>query len=237
MNRNVILVSGKSASGKSASLRGLRDPEGVIYLCTESGKELPFSSKFRSANIVDPMQVFKAFEEADKINAHTIIIDTATYLMDMYESVYVLPSSDGRKAWSYYAQYWKRLMQQYVAQAKQNVVILAHTSDVYNESELIMETMVKVKGSLMNQGIESYFGQVISTKKLPVSRLTDIHNDLLEITEDDELVGVKYVFQTRLTKDTVNERIRGPLGLWSKEEVFIDNDLQKVLDRLHAYYT
>ncbi len=59
---------------------------------------------------------------------------------------------------------------------------------------------------------------------------------MLNVTEEEELVGFKYVFQTRLDKDSVNERIRGPLGLWSVQETFIDNDLQLVLDKLQDYY-
>ena len=31
VNDNLILISGPSATGKSASLRNLRDPEGVLY--------------------------------------------------------------------------------------------------------------------------------------------------------------------------------------------------------------
>ena len=38
---------------------------------------------------------------------------------------------------------------------------------------MINETLVKVKGSLMNQGIESFFTNVISTKKLALSALSD----------------------------------------------------------------
>jgi hypothetical protein len=44
------------------------------------------------------------------------------------------------------------------------------------------------------------------------------------------------VFQTKLTKDTVNERIRSPMGLFNTSETFMDNDVQKLLNHLHAYY-
>ena len=61
-------------------------------------------------------------------------------------------------------------------------------------------------------------------------------NDMLHITEDEELLGFKYVFQTRLTKQTLGERIRSPMGMFSKEETFIDNDAQTLLDHLKDYY-
>jgi hypothetical protein len=88
----------------------------------------------------------------------------------------------------------------------------------------------------MNQGIESYFNNVISAKKVPLNKLDGYENDLLNITPRDEAVGFKYVYQTMLTKDTVNERIRGPMLMWDDSETFIDNNLQYVLERLHKYY-
>ena len=237
MNKHLVLISGKSATGKTASLRNIKDPEGVMYLNCESGKEIPFANKFKTAIIVDPYQVYEAFEHAENKNYHTIVVDSLSFLMDMYESVHVVPADDGRRAWGSYAQYFKNLMQQYVSVSTKNVIFMAHTSDVYNEKEMIQETFIKVKGSLMNQGIESYFSTVISTKKLPLKTVEEANSPLLNITDDDKLMGFKYVFQTRITKETVNERMRGPMGLWSANEVYIDNDVQYVIDRLHAYHS
>ncbi len=73
---------------------------------------------------------------------------------------------------------------------------------------------------------------------MALANLTDTvaKSDLFTITPEDEIVGFKYVFQTRLTKETVNERIRSPVGMWDLNETFIDNNLQNVLDRLHKFY-
>jgi antitoxin component of RelBE/YafQ-DinJ toxin-antitoxin module len=127
-------------------------------------------------------------------------------------------------------------MQDKIASSSKNVLVLAHTMDLLNESEGIMETLVKVKGSTMNQGVEAFFSTVISSKKLPLKKLEKYQNDHLTITEEEEAVGFKYVFQTLLTKETVNERIRSPMGLWSRNETFIDNDAQLLLDHLNEYY-
>ena len=109
--------------------------------------------------------MYQAIEQAEKRpDVHTIIIDTLTHLMDMYESVYVLTSANTMKAWGDYAQFMKVLMSQYVASSTKNIIFLAHTSDILNEAEMINETIVKVKGSLMNQGVESFFTSVVSTK-------------------------------------------------------------------------
>jgi len=237
-NDNLVLISGASGTGKSASLMNIKDPEGVMYLNCEANKKLPFRSKFQEFNIIDPNQVYEAFDYAEgQANIHTIVIDTLTYLMDMYETMYVLTAANTMKAWGDYAQYYKKLMQYYVAKSTKNVIILAHTRQIMNEADMVLETKVPIKGSLANQGIESYFSTVISTKKMPLNKLQDYQNNLLHITEDDEILGYKHVFQTRLTKDTVNERMRSPMGMWSREETFIDNDVQLVIDRLHEFYS
>ena len=238
VNDNLVLVVGKSATGKSACLMGLKNPTGVMYLNCESGKKLPFRSKFKEFTITDPLQVYEALQKAEEMpEIHTIVIDTSTYLMDMYESLYVVNAANGQKAWGDFAQYFKNLMQQYVAKSTKNVIFLAHTADVLNESEMTVEVRVPVKGSLKANGIESFFSQVIATKKMKVKDLKPYANPLLTITAEEEALGFKHVFQTRLTKETVGERLRGPMGMWDKEETYIDNNIQLVLDRLYEYYT
>jgi hypothetical protein len=239
INNHLVLVSGKSSSGKSASLMGMDKPEGVMYLNCENGKKLPFKTKFKELIVTNTDQIPQAFAEAEKMpEIHTIVIDTLTYLMDMFESTRVIPSTDSRTAWGEYAQYLKQLMSQVVAKSTKNVVFLAHTTDVLNESEMVNETVVKVKGSLMNVGIESFFSTVISTKKMALEKLDDkvTKSKLYKITGEEKDLEFKYVFQTRLTKDTVNERIRSPMDMWPINETYIDNNLQNVINRLHEYY-
>lgn len=236
-NDHLVLLCGKSATGKSASLMGLENQEGVMYLNCEAGKKLPFKSKFKQYTIIDPLQVNEAFTAAESMpEIHTIVVDSLTYLLDMFESTYVLNATNGMQAWGHFAQYFKVLMQQYVAASTKNVIFTAHTSDNLNESEMVMETKVPVKGSLKNNGIESYFTVVIASKKVPLKALKDYSSDLLTITPEEEALGFKYVFQTKLTKDTVNERLRGPLGLFDTKETFIDNNMQLVINRLREYY-
>lgn len=219
------------------TLRNLRDPSGVMYLNTESGKRLPFKNDFKKMVITDPMQVYQAFAQAEEMSdVHTIVVDSLTYLMDLYESVYVRTATNTMKAWGDYAEFFRTLMQQYVAKSTKNIIFTAHTMDIMNDAEMAMETLVKVKGSLMNNGVESWFSNIITCKKMPTNKLGDFDSDLLRITEDEEMLGFKYVFQTRLTKETVNERIRAPLAFWNRDETFIDNDVQFVIDRLNEYY-
>lgn len=238
VNDNLVLICGKPASGKSASLMYLDNPEGVLYLNCENGKKLPFRSKFEQVVITDPMDVYDAFDQAEEYEeVHTIVIDTFTYLMDMYETKYVVNSTDGRSAWGTYAQYAKKLFSHYIAKSSKNVIILAHTTDVLSEEDGVsLDTLVKVKGSLMNTGVESFFSCVVAAKKMTLKDLKQYENPLLVPTEDDEIVGYKHVFQTRLTKKTKNERLRSALYMWECEETFIDNNAQLVINRLHEFY-
>lgn len=236
-NDQLVLLCGKSATGKSASLMGLEKPEGVMYLNCEAGKHLPFKAKFKQYTITDPHQIIEAFDAAEGMpEVHTIVIDSLTYLLDMYESLYVLNSANTMKAWGDFSQFFKTLMQQHVAKSTKNVIFTAHTSDTLNEGEMVMETKVPVKGSLKNNGIESYFTVVLASKKVPLKTLKEYGSPLLTITPEEEALGFKYVFQTKITRDSVNERLRGPLGLFDTKETFIDNNMQLVLNRLHEYY-
>lgn len=236
VNDNLVLLVGKAAAGKSASLMNLPNPEGVMYLNCEAGKKLPFRSKFKEFTIIDPLQVEEAFVAAEGMpDVHTIVVDSLTYMMDMYESVYVLNSANTMKAWSDFSQFFKRLMQQHVANSTKNVVFTAHVLDTIND-EMITETCVPVKGSLKNNGIESYFSCVIAAKKVSIKDLKDYGNDLLDITPEETALGFKHCFQTKLTKKTVGDRLRAPLGMWDQKETYIDNDMNKVFGRLHEYY-
>ena len=236
-NDHLVLICGKSAVGKTASLMGLKDPEGVMYLNCESGKRTPFKAAFKQYTVNDPLQIYEAFLAAEGMpEVHTIVVDSLSMLMELYESVYVINSANTMKAWGDYAQYFKNLMQQHVAKSTKRVIFTAHTVDTLNESEMVMETKVPVKGALKGVSLEAYFSVIVYAKKISTKALKGFKNDLLEVTTDEEALGFKHVFQCRLTKETVNERIRGPMGMFSHQETYMDNDAQKLLDRLEMYY-
>lgn len=236
-NKYLLLLAGKSGTGKSAALRDLAPQEGVLYLNCEAGKELPFPNKFEKHTITDPLQIYEAFTYAENTKRiHTIVIDSITFLMDMYESNYVLTAEDTMKAWSNFAQYFKKLMQYYVARSTKNIVATAHTLDKYNESDMVMETSVPIKGALKNQGIEAYFSTVLGCKKVTLDKLEGMRSPLLTLSTREKLHEFKYVFQTEITKETINEKIRSPMGLFKEEEVYIDNNVQNVIQRLHTFY-
>ena len=239
-NDQLILIAGISGTGKSAALRNLRNQEKWMYLNTEAGKKLPFRNKFQNFRISDPYQVLEAFdwamlpENADGIEG--IIIDSMTFLMDMFESMYVLNSPNTMKAWADYNQFFKSVMQDRVIRFGKPVIIIAHVRDEYDEKNLETKTAVPIKGSLKGNGVEAYFSTVVATKKVSIKELEKFNSGLLDVTEEDKELGYKHVFQTRITKGTTGERIRSPMGLFNKSETYMDNDAQLLLDHLNKFY-
>lgn len=238
INDQLILICGYSATGKSASLRNIRDQDKWLYLNTEAGKRLPFKNNFQSYRISDPYQVIEAFEYGtDNSDVKGIIVDSLTFLMDMYETQYVLTAPNTMKAWSDFNQFFKQMMQEKVVVFNKPVIFIAHVSDVLDEKNMEMKTSVPIKGALKNQGVEAYFSTVVASKKLPLKDLEKYNSDLLHISEEEKELGFKYVFQTRITKNTTGERIRSPMGLFSKEQTYMDNDAQILLDHLNEFYS
>lgn len=234
-NDHLILISGESATGKSVSLMNL---EKVLYCNCESGKKLPFKAKnFKEVIITDPLQLYEAFDWAETQEDYEyIVIDGLNYLMDMFESVHVLTSANKMTAWGDYSQFFKKVMQQYVAKSTKKVIFTAHTRTILNETAMVMETKVPIKGALANQGVESYFSTIVSTKKVQIKDLEGYENDLLHITDRDKKLGYKHVFQTLPTAETVNEKMRSPMGMFEDNETFIDNDASQLFNRLEEYY-
>lgn len=237
VNDNLLLISGESTTGKSAALRNLTPQEGVMYLNCEAGKKLPFRNKFETYIITDPWDVYGAFDHAEeRDDIHTIVVDTLTFLMDMFESVFVLTSSNTMGAWSDFQQFFKNLMQDKVANSTKNVIFLAHTRADFDEILGDYRTQIPIKGALKSNGIEAYFSTVVSTKRVKLKDLSEQDTTMLTITEEEEDVGFKYVFQTRLTKSTRNERIRSPMGMFGKHQTYIDNDAHMLMEHIKEYY-
>lgn len=244
INDNVFVIAGEADKGKSASLEYLTEVEGIECLNAEP-KKLTFAAEFGVTRITDPEQIFPELvriQSDPKI--HTVIIESISYLMDMYETIYVIDSEDTRAAWGQYQHFWKKLMFQYIANMTKNVIFTSHVKEEIeriNEATVKVVTKMPVKGALKNTGLESAFTTIVAAKCLPVHELQGYENDLLDITEDDIQLGYKYVFQTRKTKDTFHEPIRSPRkrgsNMWSVKETYIDNNAQHVLNRLRQFYS
>ena len=236
-NKQLILIVGETSTGKSASLRNIPDQEKWWYANFESGKNLPFRNKFKKKVFTDPQELFPVF---NLLNASPevvgVIVDSLTFMMEMYESVHVLTAANKLTAWGDFQQFFKGLMQQFVSVTDKTVIFTAHTKETTDAYGNLCRT-VPVKGALKDNGIEAYFSCIIATKRMRISELEkQTKTPLLNITDQERALGYKHVFQTLPTAQTVGERIRSPMDMWLPSETFIDNDVQLVLQRLNEYY-
>lgn len=241
-NKRVVLIAAPPSHGKTHSLYKLADDPGVAYLNTDL-KDLPFrvpKNGMKVLKITHPDLALDAIDdlEAEYPEVHTVILDTVTFLMDMYETQVVQTSSDTRKAWGGYATFYKGLMHR-VKTSEKNFIILAHAFTEYNDDSLSNETRVPIKGQIGKVGAEADFNIVLSCKKVTLKQLEkeECESEFLNISKKEERLGFKYVFQTELTKDTLSEKIRSPMGLWDDNELYIDNDIAHIIQRLAEYYS
>lgn len=235
-NKNLVLVMGKPNTGKSTALRNLSDPSSWAYLNADL-KELPFKSDFavnvEIANAYDILDFIDNIEAEPSVQGG--ILDTITFLMQMYERQYVSGAANGQAAWGAYGNFYRDIIHKLKAGTK-NYAILSHASTTLDEQAGVMDTSVPIKGSVGRTGVEADFTTIVSTKQMPIKKLEGFESDLLHITDEEREDGFKYVFVTRITKDTVGEKMRSAMGLWARNELYIDNDLQQVFSRLKTYY-
>lgn len=234
-NKNLVLVMGRPNTGKSASLRNL-PMENMAYLNADL-KEVPFRDRFMaSVEVADANDILGFIEEIETNDDLTGgVLDTITFLMAMYERQYVTYAKNTQAAWGAYGNYYRELIHQIKAGTK-DYAILAHEEIKLNEQSQMMESSVPVKGAVGKIGVEADFTTILNTMQMPIKKLEGFENDLLTITDDERADGVKYVFATRVTKETAGGKMRSAMGLWKREELYIDNDLNLVFNRIKEYY-
>ena len=235
-NNHIVLVMGKPNTGKSTSLRNLKNQESMIYLNTDL-KALPFKSKFlKTIDVADAMDVIGYIQQIEEVPTVTgAVLDTITFLMSMYERQYVLNATNTQKAWGDYGNFYRDFIHA-IKSGTKDYAILAHEDTILNEQTMQMESKVPVKGSVGKTGVEADFTTILSTKEISVKKLEAYQNDLLHITDEEKEDGVKRVFCTRISKEFIGDKTRSAMGLWKRNELFIDNDLDQVFTRLREYY-
>ena len=234
-NKNIVLVMGKPATGKSASLMNLPQ-ESMVYLNTDL-KELPFRDRFKvNQEVALATSMGSYIAEIEKQPDVTgAVLDTLTFLMSMYQRQVVANAVNTMKAWGEYGDFYRNLIHA-IKSGSKNYAIMAHEESFLNEQTAQYESRVPVAGSVGKTGVEADFTTVVSTKQMPIKKLESFENDLLTITDAEREDGVKYVFQTRITKETAGEKMRSAMGLWDRSELYIDNDLNQVFERLNTFY-
>ena len=236
-NKNVVLIMGRPNVGKSHSLINLKNPERVAYFNTDL-KELPFPSKFKiNIEIANPYDILAYIDDIEEngTDIDTVILDTITFLFDMFENQVVHTSADTQKSWGAYAQFYQTLMNK-IKRGTKNYIILSHEGDKYNDKEMVVDVSVPIKGSTGKKGVEGDFSNILQARTISVTEAEKWPNQFLNITDIEKEDGIKRVFVTRITKDTLGHKIRSSFNLWKREELYIDNDIDIVINQIQNYY-
>lgn len=236
-NKNVILIMGRPNSGKSHALLSLDKPERVAYFNTDL-KELPFPSNFKiHVEISNPYQILDFIDQIENkgTDIDTVALDTLTFLFDMFENQIINTSADTQKAWGEYAQFYQTLMNK-IKRGTKNYIVLAHEGEKYNDKEMVVDVSVPIKGSTGRKGVEADFSNILQAKTISIAEAKKYPNPFLNITAEEEEDGVKHVFITRITKDTLGHKIRSSYKLWDRKELYIDNDIDIVIKHIQEYY-
>lgn len=238
-NKLTILVVGPPNSGKSTSLRNLKNRSSWVYLNTDN-KDLPIAGAnafLKNVTVDNPLNMLSyipQLSESPKVEG--VVLDTITYLMNQYERKLVATAKDTQKAWGSYATFYGNLME-LMKHSTKPFVIMAHEKKILNESLMQYESEIPVKGSVGKLGVSADFTIVVTAKQMLVTKLAEYANPLLTITDAERKKGIKYVFQTGINADSLGELTRAPLGMFSDDEMYIDNDIQLVIDRAIKFYS
>lgn len=236
-NDQTVLLIGETGMGKTRSLKNLPANK-TVYANADAGKRLPFQNKFRKEFIItDPMQfinIMNKIESKDDIDI--LVADTINNLMDLFVTRYIKNSPDTRKAWGDYSQFINDLFGQYLPNTKKTYIFLGHL-ETQEDNFGVQRQVVPIQGKLgKGKGIESFFSTIIRATIVDVDDLEPYQNPNLIITPNEKEDGFKYVFQTRKTKHSRSFNIRSPEDMWSRQETYIDNDMNIVIERLKQYY-
>ena len=239
-NGHSILVLARGGYGKSFSLIDLKDPENAAYLNTDN-KPLTVNVKFGvSEFITKPKQVLKYLKAINKGKIknppHTVVIDTITHLMKMYHTQHIANASNVQDAWAGYATFYNKVLHE-VKVGKFNTIIMGHLTEVYDDDGNILEIKVPIQGQIGKIGIETDFTTIVEVVVMKPKNLKSHKNELLNITKEDKEDGIKRVFLTRKFKKFQHSKARSQHNLYERKMLFIDNNVQHVLDRLDNFYS
>lgn len=235
-NNLVFLITGPPNSGKTTSLWFLDNPEKYVYLNTDR-KPVPFKDKFLvSASVDEPLDMLDYLDQVElNDDVEGVIIDTVTFMMDMFETLHVVNSADTRSAWGEYAQFYKTFIHK-MKSGKKKYILIAHEEISLNAKTNQYESKVPVKGAVGRTGAEADFTTILAAREVETWMLEKYENDLLTITDEEEEDGIKRVFVTRINKEITGNKMRSAMGLWDRSELYIDNNAQNVINRLSEYY-
>ena len=214
-----IMIVGSTGSGKTTSLRNL-PLDKTIYINVDN-KMLPFRANnlYKHVKLENTQQLINGMDAAEEDdNVEYIVIDTLTFLGDLFYTEQVENASNGMSAWQNYKAYINKVIAMAKASNK-HYIFLAHDQSTYDEKEMVTKTFAKIQGSLKGGGIEANFTFVLYTAVIqdPTTRLP------------------KYVFQVNKSAKSLDVSAKTPMGLFA-EPYTEDNDVVDVFKAIEEFY-
>lgn len=239
-NGHTILILGRGGEGKSHSLINLTQPEYSVYVNTDN-KPLPIPDRFGFSSYIDkPSKVMKILTSLNKLSQkkqpNVVILDTITHLMRNYVIKYVNTSSDTRSAWTQYLDFYVKVTEQ-LKLGNFNTVVMGHLSVERDEdSGKIIDVACPLQGQAKRLGIETDYSIIVESATISLKLAKKhAHKKLLTITDEDKAMGMKRVFVTRKHKKFNFTKARLKYGLIPVTQLYINNDIQMLLDLLNNY--
>lgn len=250
-NKLTILIEGVSGGGKSSSFQDIpADLQKHVLFLNAEGKELPFAHDFCEFKITDPHQVTAAInriiegkpfkhKSGEEIHPKLVALDSFTFLMDQFVSLYINTAEDTRGAWGDYASFIRTLMLEKVAKLRIPFVATTHILQSDDMEHMEKVSRAAIQGGIgKGNGLESYFTTVVYAKQL---RLKDIEPFLadatmLTLTEEEKFDEKKHVFVTRPAKQHSGDRIKSPRGMFSTKDLYMDNSIPQLITHINNFY-
>lgn len=223
---NVVMLLGKSGTGKSTSVKGLNPKETVVI--NVLGKRLPFKGSqgiYNSQNNnlfqkEDYQQIITLLGQIDKSASYVknIVIDDLIYVMR--KEYFKRAKESGYNKYTELAQHFQQIVSTCEnLRADLNVFFIMHSEDIQSDK---ITTGYKV----------STIGSLVDNQYNPMEVVPMV---LYSSVQYDDKGQAKYGFYTHRFKDgTIEIPAKTPDEMF--EEDFIPNDLGYVVKAMNEYY-
>ena len=222
MSSKLIAIVGPSGSGKSTSIKSLNPDE--TFIINVARKELPFRGAEKMYN-----KERKNYMEVDDLQQITGLLGTINekaphiknIIMDdaIYSMFFLMMKKANEVGYSKFTNLAKDVTNMLTtARRLRNdlkVFYLTHSENIEDEGKIVGQK-IKTIGKMLDN-------QVVLEGLFTIALYTHVDEDRNEVAN--------YHFVTNRWR---NYPAKSPMGMF--EEILIDNDLQKVVDIIDAYY-
>ena len=222
---NIMIILGKSGTGKSSSIKGLNPEETVIINTLK--KRLPFkgssalynAEKKNMFNIDDYEQIINCLKfVGDKTDKKNIVIDDCIYCMR--KEYFRRAKEAGYTKYTELAQHFQQLISTCEnLRDDLNVFFMLHSEDVVSDNSIVGYKV-------------STIGKLLDSQYNPIECVPMV---LYSAIKYDDKGKPTYGFYTHAVKEGMAEiPAKSPDGMF--EEDFIPNDLGTVVSKIEEYY-